>query len=715
MNAPATVAASRPWLRALATFAAVSVAYGLLAASPQSIPNDDSSIASATIRRDSFGVPHILAQSEAAAAFAHGYATAEDHFQEVTRLFLRARGEQAAVFGESFVGEDTNIQLFRIWEIADKQFAQLPPHMQGILNGYAAGYNLYLVRHRGEAPEWARPVTGVDVLAHCRAVLLLDFALNLQPWRQLASTDKGSNMWMVGRPKSASGRALLLANPHLNWRGSQIFHEVHITVPGTINVAGASLIGFPVIVIGFNEHLGWSHTVNFVDSDDVYELTRPDRTTEQYLYDGRVRPLTSVNIAVRVKTSTGIQVRTRRVMSSHYGPVINLTDTKAYAFKSANLELVNFLTQYNQMAKASDFGTFRAALNMQQLPMFNVGYADRAGNIFYLFNGRIPIRPKGFTWSGIVPGGRSDTEWFALHPLSELPQTLNPATGYLQNGNDAPWYANLAEAIPKSAFPDYFAPDALGARGQIGLQRLSSAGKLTLEDVKAAKYDARQMTADRVKADLVALAGQSGGDPALAEAAALLKAWDNQVTRTSRGSVLFARWWELYTMSAKPVYRQPWAAAALLTTPSGLGDANAALTALQTAITSVRQDYGSLSVAWGDVYRLRRGNVDEPISGAPEVFRTIRYQRGTDGKYLAVGGDSYVLAVEFSDSPTAFSVMAYSQSADPMSKHYADQSTIFAREGYKRLWFTDRDIEANLEHAYQPGAMAEANAAPAAR
>src|SRR5215208_4083941 len=138
--------------------------------------------------------------------------------------------------------------------------------MQGILDGYAAGYNLYLSKQREQksAPEWASPISGVDVLAHCRAVLLFDFSLDLRPWRLSADREPGfgSNMWAIGRGRSQSGRGILLANPHLRWGGSDIFHEVHLTVPGKINVSGATLIGFPVVTIGFNDHLGWSHTVN---------------------------------------------------------------------------------------------------------------------------------------------------------------------------------------------------------------------------------------------------------------------------------------------------------------------------------------------------------------------------------------------------------------------------------------------------------------------
>jgi len=365
---------------------------------------------SAVIRRDTFGVPHILADSEQAAAFAQGYATAEDHFEELTRLFLRARGEQASVFGESFLKEDLLVRQLGMREKARDHFDDLPPHMQAILEGYARGYDQYLLEHRTSAPPWAKPITGVDLLAHCRAVLLMDFSLDLRPWLESGS-GAGSNMWVIGRERSASGHGILLANPHLPWSGSRIFHELQLTVPGKINISGATLLGFPVITIGFNENLGWTHTVNQHRSEDVYELKLDPADPTRYFYDGMRLPIQSKTVSIVVKRGEREETVTRTILSCHFGPVIRVAGTRAYAYKSANLDLVNFLTEYNLMAKAESLAQFRAALNMQQLPMFNIGYADRAGNIFYLANSRIPIRPAGVRGDTPVAGDTRSTEW----------------------------------------------------------------------------------------------------------------------------------------------------------------------------------------------------------------------------------------------------------------------------------------------------------------
>ena len=660
----------------------------------------------AMILRDEFGVPHIRAASEEAAAFAHGYAVAEDHAPELAQLFLRARGELASELGESYLNQDMMNRELRIWDEAQDHFGDLPPLMQWILNAYADGYNLYISKHREAVPQWAKPVTGVDVLAHCRAVLLLDFSLDLRPWyRPDRSTAIGSNMWAIGRGRTRSGRGLLLANPHLSWTGSQIFYEVQITVPGKINVCGATLLGFPVITIGFNEHLGWSHTVNQHDSDDVYELTlNPDNASE-YLYEGRPLPLKGRTISVRVKTANGIETRERKVLSSHYGPVISVNGNKAKAYKSANLNLINFLMQYNQMAKATSLAEFRAALNMMELPMFNIGYADQEGNIFYVSNSRVPIRPGGkYDWSGTLPGDTSNTEWYSIHPLSDLPQLLNPRGGYIQNCNDAPWYANLQESIDRTKFPKYLQGEGLGSRGTISLEMLEKEKEWTLDKVMRAKFNEHLLLADRIKPDLIALVEKNKDASAdLKEAAKVLKKWDNLTAATSRGAVLFVEWWMNYSRGLRTPFKTDWSEARPLTTPVGIGDADRALTALTRVVAEMKKQYGDLEIEWGKVHRLQRGSKDLPIGGWNGTFRAIGYKRDQSGKWIANFGDSYVLAVEFTNPPTAYSLMAYSQSSDPRSKHFDDQTELFAQERFKLLWFTEEDVRKHLERAYHPG------------
>src|SRR5215471_4430189 len=162
-----------------------------------------------TIRRDKYGVPHILGQTEEAAAFGQGYATAEDHCLEMARLYLKARSEEAAYFGETFAASDLMTKRLHIYEVAREGYSKSPPWVQAILDGYAAGYDRYLEKHKQELPEWVRPITGIDVLAHTRRVTIMEFTMDLGQLGKIglkataqaegawdkAAMAPGSNMW----------------------------------------------------------------------------------------------------------------------------------------------------------------------------------------------------------------------------------------------------------------------------------------------------------------------------------------------------------------------------------------------------------------------------------------------------------------------------------------------------------------------------------------
>jgi acyl-homoserine-lactone acylase len=652
----------------------------------------------ALIRRDRFGVPHILADTEEAAAYAHGYVTAQDHGAVLARAILRAQGKLASEFGPEFLDQDVLVRTLHIHETAAERFHELSPLMQSILNAYARGYNQYLTNHRTEFPGWAAPVSGVDLLAHARAAVLLDFALDLRPWNQ-SGNDKASNMWVIAPAISASKHALLLANPHLGWNSKVPLHEVQLTVPGIINVSGAAFIGTPVVSIGFNDSLGWSHTANYMDSDDVYELTL-DPTGTKYAYNDEYLPLTSQPLSIEVRSGNTVTVEHRTALWSHYGPIIRIKDGKAYAYKSANLDLVNFLTEYNQMAKATSLKAFMAAVDMQQLPMFNIGYADKAGNIWFLYNGRIPIRPPGYDWAGIVPGNSDKTEWFAVWPISALPQLLNPKSGYIQNCNGAPWYTNREELIDRTPYREYLPIDGVTWRGMFSLEVLSKERSMTLDKLMDYKYNSTLVIAERVKPDLITALRQKGEQ--WGSAADLLEHWDNTVQANSRGAVLFLAWWEEYANSLERPFKIPFDHVDPTRTPSGLADPVAALEAFARAAADVKHKYGTLDVSWGKIHRARRGTLDLPVGGSDDTFERLSYQPQPDGEEVAVAGDTYTLAVEFGDSPRAFSVVPYSEASSPNSPYYNNQLQIYVEHKFKPAWFSEVDISEHLDRQYCP-------------
>ena len=235
---------------------------------------------------------------------------------------------------------------------------------------------------------------------------------------------------------------------------------------------------------------------------------------------------------------------------------------------------------------------------------------------------------------------------------------------------------------------------------------LESRKTISLDDVLHFKFNTKLMLADRVKRDVVRLArGRTSDGVSLDEAAKVLESWDNTAARESKGAMLFVTFWTKYREKAKPLYAVEWNEVHPASTPYGLGDEEAALHSLAAAVTEMKRKYGGLEIAWGEIHRLRRGSLDVPIGGLTDdfgAFRVVGYRAEPDGKYVAGGGDSYVLAVEFTSPPTAYSVVAYSESDDPKSPHLNDQSALFAQEKWKPAWFTEEDIARHLERSYHP-------------
>jgi acyl-homoserine-lactone acylase len=650
-----------------------------------------------TIRRDTFGVPHILGKTEQAAALAHGYATAEDHFGVMARLFLRAEGRQAEFLGEQFLEDDIRVHQLRIPEIATERFRELSPEMRTILDAYAEGYNRYLSEHRASAPAYAHRVTGADVLAHCRAVLLLNFVFDLKAWNvERPGPSPGSNMWAVGGRRSASGAGLLLVNPHLPWSNQFLVHEVHITVPGRLNVMGAAIVGSPLISMGFNEHLGWAHTM--LES-------RPD-SVESFTDDDPKLRLRKIATPIQVRRGGKLETIEKTFEYTAFGPVARHTGNMLWVFRSVNFELVEFLEQWNQMSHASSLAEFQASLKPQKIPGFNIGYADRKGNVYYLYNARIPRRIADFV------------DWTSVVPLASLPQLLNPTGGYVQNCNGAPWFASLRDRLEAARYPavqDDRQPDF---RTQFSLQLIDSQAKPSLEDLMKLKFDTGVLLGARLKPDLIHALSTSADAKELAAELETLRSWDARAGAGSQGATLFELWWTEYAKTARPVFAEAWIPSRPIDTPRGIGDPAAAVTAFVSAVKEMRKANLPPTVAWGETHRFRQQGVDLPMSGASGslgAFRVVEYRKDPDGKQRAVFGDSYVLAVEFGKRPRAFSVLAYSQSSDPKSRHYSDQANLFVNANWKSTYFAEDELAQHLESSYAPPLAASAQVAAAAK
>ncbi|MEZ4423466.1 MAG: penicillin acylase family protein [Gemmatimonadota bacterium] len=690
------------------------------------------------IRRTRYGVPHVRAADLRGVAFGLAYAEAEDHGARIFEALLRARGRMALRDGTP-ENVESDFQRRRQHARAGATWEQLRPDVREMMEGFAAGVEHYLALHPEEVlPELERPITGVDVHAlyigwydtgEARDLVRTLEAGAGDPPPDAGDADPstqapagpprwlddgaGSNAWAFAPERTKTQRAILLRNPHLSWDAG--YYEAHLTVPGVLDFYGDFRVGSLFGIIGgFNRALGWTTTNNAPDLTETYRIRKDPAAPRHYLLDGVSYPMRSEDVSVEIRddvrfaSSGGIATELRTFWTTHVGPVIHETADEIYVMRSADDGEFRRGEQFLDMMKATSLDQWLAAMREQRISSSNYTYADRDGNIFYVWNAKLPRLPHPWTRDEPVLATRSADLWSEVVRFDRLPQLKNPAGGYVRNENDPPYWTNLDEPLPRERFPENMPDPRLRLRSQLSLQTIAQTDLLDLEDVVALKHTPRMLLADRVKDDLVAAVRLGDASDAARAAANLLRSWDNTASVDSRGSVLFALWFERYlaTTDSAHVFRESWSEREPTATPHGIGDARAAVRALEWAVEEAVRRWGDWDVTWGDVHRVRHGAVDVPVAGCGGelgCFRVLNFREDPDGRRAVRGGDGWVLAVEFGQEPRAYSVLAYGQSSREGHPHHDDQAALFARGELKPVAFSERDVAQQTVARYAPG------------
>lgn len=673
------------------------------------------------------GVPHIRAKDLFAAGFALAWLQLEDHGNLTGLRVLEASGRQASVVGYERIDSDFNILRQR--SKALPKYPLLSKNVRDVYEGFAAGVNRFIDLHRSEFPiGMPSDFVGFDVLAteliQPSPQKIRNF-LNRRSGRsdedpaamddEGETPDDGSNAWALAPSRTRSGNTILLRNPHLRWTAG--YYEAHLTVPGVIDFYGDFRIGGPFAVIGgFNRNLGFSTTNNAQDLDEIYELDADPKRPDHYLFDGKSVRIKRELITVPFRSGGSTLTETREFWTTALGPVIKRADGKIYVFKYAGDGEIRAGEQFLRMMRARTFNEWKAAMKMRARITSNFTYADRAGNIYYLWNAALPLLPHAPVdeLTAVAARGIKDV-WINYVPFYALPQVLNPPGGYVHNENSSHHYTNVRMPIvTRNAYPNFEEP-RLSLRSQLAIQLIGGDEKFSLEDIVRLKHSYRTLLADRVKDDLIAAVRATAPSGDVAASLSLIERWDNTTSPASRGSVVFQEWWRHYSgihgeiRQALPDdkrYANVWTADDPLTTPRGLADPKRAAESFAWAVDEVKKRYGSFDVEWGDVHRVRRGKVDMPVGGCGNdlgCFRIMTFERDKDGKFAAAGGDCWVLAVEFDVVPKAYSVLAYGQGRLPSSPYHDDQAEMFAKGELKRVAFTKADVDAQAIFRYRPG------------
>ncbi len=650
---------------------------------------------------DTYGVPHIYAQSSQELFKAFGWAQMQSHGNLLLQLYGQARGRAAEYWGESYRESDRWVRTMGVPERAEQWYAAQDEDFRPYLDAFAAGANAYAQAHLEELDddlEVVLPINAVDLLAHIQRAMHFTFMVNpdvIQGQAPLEPT-AGSNGWAIAPARSTSGHALLLANPHLPWSDLFRWYEAHLTAPG-FNAYGAALVGVPVLGIAFTDHLGWTHTVNTHDGWDAYALKL---VGDGYEFDQQIRAFDTETQTLKIKQADGTFTTEPLVIRrSIHGPVWRDAAGTAIALRMVGLDRPGALEQWWQMARARNLRQFEAALQRLQVPMFNVLYADRAGHILQVFNGLVPVRSEGdfADWSKIQPGDTSAKLWQDFHSYTDLPRVLDPATGWLQNANDPPWTMTFPPALQASDYPAYMAPPGpMYFRAQQSMQMLVESERLSLDSMIALKHSTRMVLADRVVDQLIAAARQQGS--AIAQQAAdVLDSWDRMANADSRGAVLFAAWAD--AVEFDQLFADSWQSDQPFTSPTTLADPAAAVAALEQVAEQIQQQHGTLDVPWGEVFRLQAEGTDLPASGGPGflgIFRVLDFAPTESGSLQAVGGDSFVAAVEFSNPVRAQVLTSYSNATQPSATAAVNSLSFVAQQQLRPALRSRSEIEAHL-------------------
>ncbi len=424
-------------------------------ASAQSLNIDPTQI---TIVRDQWGLPHIYAQKDYEVAYGVAWAQAEDNFELIQQTLMFSKGLLGRVYGKDGAPGDYLAALLRADElVASRMQEDVSREFIDYLQGFCQGINAFASAHPDEVlHRKIFPVSPSEILA--------SYPLKIAEFMGMGQTvgavlegkqydmlvedvdlehqgQKGSNAFAFSRKLTSDGRTYFISNPHVSISGLEAFYEMHLVSGEGLNFHGAMFPGSVSPQIGTNKNLGWSHTNNYYDDTDVFLLEmHPDKPLH-YKFDGQWIPLEEIKIKLKVKLKAlpfPLGVR-RKAYWSKYGPTLETKQGHFLSIRMAPIFTVKMAEQWFRMNKASNLNEFKAALSMNGLPYFNITYADREDNIFYIFNGLFPERTPGYDWENVVPGNTTETLWTTYVPLDQRPQILNPDCGYVFNVNHNPF------------------------------------------------------------------------------------------------------------------------------------------------------------------------------------------------------------------------------------------------------------------------------------
>lgn len=692
---------------------------------------------SVTLYRDTWGVPHIYADTPADGAYALGYAQAQDRLDDIYKAVRTGMGRYAEAFGPDWVDQDYIMRICKNEELSRKAWETASPELKALSESFLAGVQAYVAEHPRDVPEFAIELEPWMLGTIGRAMILrwplgsIQDDLNngkrkKQQEKKAAAMDPAfeetigdraetsiamrSNQWAVAPRRSADGVPILHADPHLTWEGLAVLYEARVHA-GDLHMCGFFLIGTPVMGYGHNWNVGWANTTGGPDTADVYEVKiKPSGLLFQYELDGEwKRPkFELIRIAVKGQEKPTI----RPALFTELGPAVSEPQGDViYVGATPYFELTGLFEQFYKMNVAADAKQFYQALGMLEYNEQNLMFADTTGTIGYVRNGRTPIRPDGYDWTAPVPASAA-TRWKGIHPIEDLVQIFDPPQGYMQNCNISPAKMMVDSPMTRDKYPGYIfnvAEWERNPRGDRSTMLLQENSLVTKEDAKRYAMDVYEMLAgkwqDAFRAALAAVGDSSGRHPAFDEASKAILDWDGEYAVDAKATVLFKEW--RAKTAGKPEFL-PIAEGK----PIGPEQQKQLVDFFDQTLTELEKRYGRWDVPWGDVYKIGRGGSLFPMGGADygnrrdvhdytETLLSISWKENPvkPGEFIAYKGSMAMILMFFhKDGIESYSACAWGQSGRPDSPHYVDQAEkLFSKRQLKPTFWKKEDLLKNLE------------------
>ena len=656
------------------------------------------------IVRDEYGIPHIYAQTDAEVAYGLAWANAEDDFTTIQEAYLAGNAMLSNYIGLKGAAADFITQFIGSKNLIEEKIGTISEDYMAVVEGYSQGLNAYASNNPDKVLyKKLFPITPKKMLMYSQLQLFISNEGAYWAGRILNNDTQddfldqnltGSNVIAMNSSKTVSGETFLAINTHQPLEGPTSWYEVHLNSQEGTNIIGTMYPGTPNVVIGVNEYLGWSHTVNYPDKTDVFKLRMKNK--RKYIVDEEEYELEKLKAKITIKV-LGIPIKiNRKYYKSIYGPTLK-NKSGYYSIRTPTLFNVKALEQWWRMGKSKNFTEFYNNLKMKELPGFNIGYADKYDTIFYMSNGIIPKRAQGYNWKGIVPGDTKKTLWTEYHNIEDLPQVIQPESGFIYNANHSPFKSTSADENPNEEnYNENMGYETYdNNRSTRLIELIKSYDRVSYDDFKDIKYDnsfPSKFNYNFMDISIIeTLKLQAEND--LFKLLDNIQKWDRKTDIDSQGAGLYG---VLYYQLVRN-YRDD------IQKNNKIVSNEILLSALADTKAYIINNFGSTEITLGDFQKLVRGDKELPIWGLPDVITAMSSRPYKDGKYKVTQGESYIGLVRFNkNGPILESIISFGNSDNPESDHYTDQMEKYSKFQTKKMTFDKNIIYSEAKEIYNP-------------